>query len=118
MLVRGWKEELLKPLPLNIRHNFDEFSVILLDANHVPGAVMFIFEGPKIRNGPVLCTGHFRADASFYCNVEAVYTLQQVSCLNIRFWCFISYCFRRLEFVHLYCCLFSFICFGLLRGVI
>lgn len=57
----------------------DGFSVMLLDANHIPGSVMFLFEGDRISNGRILFTGDFRADARFYKNVFAISALQEVS---------------------------------------
>ncbi|KAJ7154125.1 hypothetical protein C8R46DRAFT_1041872 [Mycena filopes] len=59
--------DLLKPLPLNtptkIELANDEFvTVTLFDANHCPGAVMFLIEGEK---GAVLHTGDFRAEPWF-----------------------------------------------------
>ncbi|KAJ6604896.1 hypothetical protein B0H10DRAFT_1720884, partial [Mycena sp. CBHHK59/15] len=59
--------DLLRPLPLNtptqIELSNDESVVItLFDANHCPGAVMFLIEGAK---GAVLHTGDFRAEPWF-----------------------------------------------------
>lgn len=72
-----FNEFLLRPLALHTRYHFEEFTVTLLDANHVPGAVMFIFEGPAIPDSPVLYTGHFRADSSFYEKLFTVSILQR-----------------------------------------
>ena len=54
----GVNPRFLRPLPINQRVNLSpNKSVILLDANHCPGAVMFLFEiGKKI----VLHVGDFR----------------------------------------------------------
>ncbi|KAJ7202297.1 beta-lactamase-like protein [Mycena pura] len=59
--------DLLKPLPLNtptkIELTNDEWvTVTLFDANHCPGAVMFLIEG---EHGAVLHTGDFRAEPWF-----------------------------------------------------
>lgn len=59
---------LINPLEENVPHKFDSFQVTLVNANHCPGAVMFVFEGSKIEEiagGAVLCTGDFRADKMF-----------------------------------------------------
>lgn len=47
--------EYLKPLELGIDHSIENITVRLFDANHCPGAVVFIF------NKNVLHTGDFRA---------------------------------------------------------
>ncbi|CAI2349277.1 unnamed protein product [Caenorhabditis sp. 36 PRJEB53466] len=49
----------------DIPHRFEDFTVYLIDANHVPGAVMYVFEGKAIPGGRVLVTGDFRADKKF-----------------------------------------------------
>ncbi|KAI0685351.1 hypothetical protein BC835DRAFT_1421327 [Cytidiella melzeri] len=59
--------DLLKPLPLNTpyRHelsNDNWVTITLIDANHCPGAVMFLIEGSE---GAVLHTGDFRAEPWF-----------------------------------------------------
>lgn len=69
---------MIKPLELNVPHQMDGFSVTLIEANHVPGSVMFLFEGPKISDGVVLCTGDFRADFHFYTNIYSMNILQEV----------------------------------------
>ncbi|PIC55342.1 hypothetical protein B9Z55_000657 [Caenorhabditis nigoni] len=61
-------EDMIHPLELNIPYKFDNFQVTAIDANHCPGAVMFVFQGPlidEIAGGPILCTGDFRAEASY-----------------------------------------------------
>ncbi|UMM10769.1 hypothetical protein L5515_000392 [Caenorhabditis briggsae] len=61
-------EDLIHPLELNIPYKFEHLQVTAIDANHCPGAVMFVFQGPlidEIAGGPVLCTGDFRAEASY-----------------------------------------------------
>lgn len=68
----------LRPLRLNVPYHFDEFTVTLLDSNYVPGAVMFIFESSRIPGSPVLYTGYFRADSSFYMKVNTVSLLKKV----------------------------------------
>ncbi|KAH9949777.1 hypothetical protein B0H21DRAFT_889437 [Amylocystis lapponica] len=59
--------DLLKTIPLNTPTQFnlsDSESVVItaLDANHCPGAVMFLIEGKK---GAILHTGDFRAEPWF-----------------------------------------------------
>ncbi|UMM15449.1 hypothetical protein L5515_002840 [Caenorhabditis briggsae] len=61
-------EDTIQPLDLNIPYKFENFQVTAIDANHCPGAVMFVFQGPlidEIAGGPILCTGDFRAEASY-----------------------------------------------------
>ncbi|KAM6497508.1 hypothetical protein JOM56_007981, partial [Amanita muscaria] len=59
--------DLLKALPLNtptpieLEHG-EEITLTLIDANHCPGAVMYLIEG---RQGAVLHTGDFRSEPWF-----------------------------------------------------
>jgi len=57
----GYKKDLLRPLPLNTPNLVEVgdamMSVTLLDANHCPGAVMFLFQRDGIS---VLYTGDIR----------------------------------------------------------
>uniref|UniRef100_A0A915PH00 Metallo-beta-lactamase domain-containing protein n=1 Tax=Setaria digitata TaxID=48799 RepID=A0A915PH00_9BILA len=73
----GIRSNLIHPLELNIWHRMNGFSVMLLDANHIPGSVMFLFDGDRISDGRILFTGDFRADVRFYQNVFAMSVLQE-----------------------------------------
>ncbi|CAL1712191.1 unnamed protein product [Somion occarium] len=71
--------DLLKTIPLNTPTQYelsDDNNVIitLLDANHCPGAVMFLVEGEK---GAVLHTGDFRAEPWFLDSLKRNPYLQQ-----------------------------------------
>ncbi|KAF8333246.1 beta-lactamase-like protein [Cantharellus anzutake] len=64
---RGISRDLLRPIPLNSPERFllkgdEEVTVTAIDANHCPGAVMYLIEGSK---GAILHTGDFRAEQSF-----------------------------------------------------
>ncbi|KAI5896861.1 uncharacterized protein SCHCODRAFT_01189162 [Schizophyllum commune H4-8] len=59
--------DLLRAIPLNTATKFElsadeEVTVTLIDANHCPGAVMYLIEGNK---GAILHTGDFRAEPWF-----------------------------------------------------
>ncbi|TFK50772.1 hypothetical protein OE88DRAFT_1659830 [Heliocybe sulcata] len=59
--------DLLKAIPLHTPtvielSNDEQVTVTLFDANHCPGAVMFLIEGPK---GNILHTGDLRAESWF-----------------------------------------------------
>ncbi|SGY79443.1 BQ5605_C008g05133 [Microbotryum silenes-dioicae] len=45
-LKLGVKDEYLKPLPMNETVKVHGIDVTLIDANHCPGSVLFLFEGP------------------------------------------------------------------------
>ncbi|NXF71461.1 DCR1B exonuclease, partial [Sclerurus mexicanus] len=51
----------IRPLEVGQSHVVDEVTVTLLDSNHCPGSVMFLFEGTF---GTILYTGDFRYTSS------------------------------------------------------
>ncbi|KAH8831054.1 beta-lactamase-like protein, partial [Flagelloscypha sp. PMI_526] len=64
--------DLLSPLPLNTPTDYElsdgcTVRITAIDANHCPGAVMYLVEG---NNGAVLHTGDFRAEPSFIDSVK------------------------------------------------
>uniref|UniRef100_A0A8R1TY68 Lactamase_B domain-containing protein n=1 Tax=Onchocerca volvulus TaxID=6282 RepID=A0A8R1TY68_ONCVO len=79
----GIRSHLIHPLNLNVWHHMNGFSVMLLDANHIPGSVMFLFEGDRISDSRILFTGDFRADIQLYQNIFAVSVLQERSLSKI-----------------------------------
>ncbi|GLB41473.1 putative DNA repair protein [Lyophyllum shimeji] len=67
MLYRSGSRDLLETLPLHTPKEYELsngelVTITLLDANHCPGAVMFLIEGAR---GAVLHTGDFRAEPWF-----------------------------------------------------
>lgn len=85
-------DKLIRPLDLNVWHKMNGFQVMLIDANHAPGAVMLIIEGDdRSTLGRILYTGFFRADARFYQNVMGLSVLQEVSHHSLLFWRFICF---------------------------
>jgi DNA cross-link repair 1A protein len=74
--MRPWSSVYVKGLSLGMEHQISEtVSVTLFDANHCPGAVLFLFRirstgDDRIRT--VLHTGDFRYDADKWAFVDAV----------------------------------------------
>uniref|UniRef100_A0A915B755 Metallo-beta-lactamase domain-containing protein n=1 Tax=Parascaris univalens TaxID=6257 RepID=A0A915B755_PARUN len=75
--LRGIDERWITIIEVNVRKKMDGFWVTPLDANHIRGAVMYLFEGPAIKEGSVLCTGDFRADTRFYVQPSTILLLQE-----------------------------------------
>eukprot|EP00117_Sycon_ciliatum_P050209 scpid46843/ scgid35468/ 5&apos; DNA cross-link repair 1B protein; SNM1 homolog B len=65
----GFKKDILGILELNTPTLVANFTVTCLDANHCPGSVMFLFEGPF---GTILHTGDFRYSPSFHVPLHPV----------------------------------------------
>ncbi|KAG6374360.1 hypothetical protein JVT61DRAFT_4394 [Boletus reticuloceps] len=70
--------DLLHAIPLNTPTEFDisdseTVTITLIDANHCPGSVMFLIEGP---HGTVLHTGDLRAEPWFLSSVQRNHFLQ------------------------------------------
>ncbi|OZC07252.1 hypothetical protein X798_05731 [Onchocerca flexuosa] len=65
----GISSQLIHPLDLNVWHHMNGFSVMLLDANHIPGSVMFLFLCFFLK---VLFIGNFRTDIRLYQNIFAM----------------------------------------------
>lgn len=67
----GRTQNLLKVLPLNrpsrVEVGHETLTVTLLDANHCPGAVMFLIESPQ---KCILYTGDVRAESSFLVDLK------------------------------------------------
>jgi hypothetical protein len=66
-IVHHTSRDLLRNIPLNTPTEFElecdkKVTITLIDANHCPGAVMFLIEG---REGAILHTGDFRAEPWF-----------------------------------------------------
>ncbi|KAI8854867.1 DNA repair metallo-beta-lactamase-domain-containing protein [Chytridium lagenaria] len=61
------KPEFINPLPMETRIDIGGVGVTLIDANHCPGAAIFVFDVPNEGQSPSstlhLHTGDFRADA-------------------------------------------------------
>uniref|UniRef100_A0A0M3IBP6 Lactamase_B domain-containing protein n=1 Tax=Ascaris lumbricoides TaxID=6252 RepID=A0A0M3IBP6_ASCLU len=75
--LRGIDERWITIIEVNVRKKMDGFWVTPLNANHIRGAVMYLFEGPAIKEGSVLCTGDFRADTHFYVQPSTILLLQE-----------------------------------------
>lgn len=71
----GVAEEFLNIVYVDVPFYIDDVCIIPLDANHCPGAVLFLFKFPDGRN--VLHTGDFRA------NEEMVKKLTQFNCQTL-----------------------------------
>jgi Cft2 family RNA processing exonuclease len=59
----GIRSELVRSVPLNTRFKVEGVSVVAVDANHCPGACMFLFEVPGKDGGKaarILHVGDFR----------------------------------------------------------
>ncbi|KAM3718444.1 5' exonuclease Apollo [Dirofilaria immitis] len=68
----------IRALDMNVWHEMNEFRIMLIDANHAPGSVMFIIEGKHNDDlGRILYTGFFRADTKFYQNTASLSVLQE-----------------------------------------
>ncbi|KAF8121744.1 beta-lactamase-like protein, partial [Boletus edulis] len=70
--------DLLHAIPLNTPTEFDisdseTVTITLIDANHCPGSVMFLIEGP---HGTVLHTGDLRAEPWFLSSIQRNHFLQ------------------------------------------
>ncbi|VDM75181.1 unnamed protein product [Strongylus vulgaris] len=62
-----------------LTHGHVRVDVTLLDANHCPGSVMFLFEGVAVPGGSVLVTGHFRADSQMLALFDTDATYKKLS---------------------------------------
>lgn len=74
----GVSAELLHPVHVNIPFYIEDVKITPMDANHCPGALLFLFQFPNGRN--VLHTGDFRANdamvqqlARWNCQLDLVY---------------------------------------------
>ena len=80
MLKMDKDKNQIRPLAVNERHRIDDrFWVTLYDANHCPGAVMFLFESERFAT--TLCTGDMRCDErmlDMFENVDVFRRLQEV----------------------------------------
>ncbi|KAH0832196.1 hypothetical protein J3R83DRAFT_13114 [Lanmaoa asiatica] len=70
--------DLLHAIPFNTPTEFDisdseTVTITLIDANHCPGSIMFLIEGPR---GTVLHTGDLRAEPWFLSSIQRNHFLQ------------------------------------------